>query len=57
MGGSMEEYPKKSKETPAERTLEAIWCWDSENGEKVLMDLRTGKEIGRWRKNENSKEV
>lgn len=49
IGGFMDEYPKKSKEEPHERTLEAIWCWDSETGDKRLMDLRTGKEIGRWK--------
>lgn len=26
-------------------TIDAVWCWDSETGEKVLLDRRTGQVI------------
>jgi hypothetical protein len=35
-----------------EKTVNLVWCWDSETGERVLMDRRTNKEVGRWRKGE-----
>ena len=44
----MDEYPKKSPESWDEKTIDCVWCWDSETGEKVLMDRKTNKEIGRW---------
>ena len=55
MGGftHMEEYPKKTKEGIHEGTLDAVWCVDSETSERVLMDRRTNKEIGRWKKKED----
>lgn len=33
-----------------EERIDCVWCWDSETGDKVLMDRLTNKEIGRWRK-------
>lgn len=30
---------------PSEETLEAIWAWDSETGQKYLLDLKTGQVI------------
>ena len=35
------------------KTLDAIWCIDSETGEKVLMDRQTNKPIARKDRNGN----
>jgi len=35
-----------------ETRLEAMWAWNSETGEKVLIDLKTGQVIGTWIKTE-----
>lgn len=29
----------------AEKTLDAVWCWDSETGKRYLLDRRTGQVI------------
>ena len=30
-----------------ESTLDATWCWDSETGERCLIDNKTGQVIAR----------
>lgn len=40
----------KDSEDFSEKTLEAVWCVDSNNGDAVLMDARTNRELGRWAK-------
>lgn len=30
-----------------DKTLDAVWCWDSENGEEVLINRKTNKIIAR----------
>lgn len=51
MGGFMEDGSKKSPESPDEWTIDCVWCVDSETGDKVLMDRRTNKPVGVWKKN------
>ena len=34
-----------------EKTIEAVWAWDSETGDKVLLDLITGKILMKVPKN------
>lgn len=46
----VEKFKEGSPKISAESTLDAVWCVDSETGDRVLMDRRTNKEIGRWRK-------
>jgi len=29
-------------------TLDALWCWDSETGKRVLIDRQTGQVIAKW---------
>lgn len=31
-----------------DKTLNAIWTWNSETGEKILIDLKTGEKICTW---------
>lgn len=54
-GGIMGRYGKgfeKEDETPIdERTIDCVWCVNSETGEKVLMDRKTNKPVGVWKKN------
>lgn len=28
-----------------ETTLEAMWCWDNETGEEILINIKTGQVI------------
>lgn len=39
-----------------EKTLDAVWCVDSETSERVLMDRRTNKQILRLPRNSKSLE-
>lgn len=48
----LDEYPKKSPESEVERTIDCVWCVDSETGDRVLMNRKTNKPIGVWRNNE-----
>ena len=48
--GGYKMVDKEKDKTPlSEGTIECRWCYDSETGDKVLMDVRTSKEIGRWK--------
>lgn len=39
-----------------EKTLDAVWAWDSETGEKVLLDRKTGQVLMTWKHFEGSDE-
>lgn len=59
-GGSMASNQKEDTQgdnlqVDPEKTLDAVWCWDSETGDKILMDRKTNKPIGRWTKSDIEK--
>ena len=37
-----------------EKTIEAVWAWDSETGDKLLLDVITGKILMRVPKDNTS---
>lgn len=37
-----------------EQTIEAVWAWDAETGDKLLLDVVTGKILMRVPKNNES---